>query len=370
MLTSGVILAGLVISTSSPATAVTSVKLGKATRAVKGCDVRRTPDSLVIYTRAWGSSTRTNRHGFEAAVVGGKVIRVADRRGNMRIPRRGVVLSGNGTSRRWLRKNAWVGRRAVIPRCPRRTPVASPSATPTPTPSPTATPSPTPTPTPTPPPAPTALLPDLGMRGVTEVSLDTTSTPGTKKLRFTAIVVNAGAGRLEVTGERTDTTSDMTTVQRIFYSDGSSTTRDTPARMYFAGDGHSHWHVRDFASYDLVITSTGSRVGTQAKHGFCFWDTYRFTSPDPAFYTTCGKNPAVSTQNMGISPGWGDKYPAKLTSQYIDVTGLQPGTYRMRLTADADNWFSESNENNNGNWADIAITPSSASVVASGGDLF
>src|SRR5512145_2423307 len=87
MLTSGVILAGLVISTSSPATAVTSVKLGKATRAVKGCDVRRTPDSLVIYTRAWGSSTRTNRHGFEAAVVGGKVIRVADRRGNMRIPR-------------------------------------------------------------------------------------------------------------------------------------------------------------------------------------------------------------------------------------------------------------------------------------------
>lgn len=343
LLTAVVTVAAL-LTAPAPAAAVGPVQLGNASHAVKGCNVRRTPGALVIYTRAWGTSTRTNRHGFEAAVVRGKVVRVAGGRGNMRIPRRGVVLSGRGASRTWLRNNAWVGQRAVIPRCRRRPP--------------------------TPPPPPAELLPDLGMREITDVSLDTTSTPGTSKLRFTTVIVNVGQGPLELLGERDDTESEMTTQQRIFSADGSSRMRDTPARMYYAGDGHTHWHVRDLATYDLVLTSTEEQIGTQEKHGFCFADNSQYTSTTDEYYETCGRDPEVLTQTMGLSPGWADTYLAKLADQYIDVTDLPEGTYRMRLTADADNWFTESDEDNNGNWADLEITSDSATVVDTGGDLF
>jgi subtilase family serine protease len=33
--------------------------------------------------------------------------------------------------------------------------------------------------------------------------------------------------------------------------------------------------------------------------------------------------------------------------QYIDITGLKSGRYRLQATADASNWFTESNESNN-----------------------
>ena len=69
---------------------------------------------------------------------------------------------------------------------------------------------------------------------------------------------------------------------------------------------------------------------------------------------------------MGLSRGWGDIYRSSLPDQYIDVTGLTSGHYRLRATADADNWFAESNERNNFTWVNIRISGSSVSVVRYG----
>jgi hypothetical protein len=53
---------------------------------------------------------------------------------------------------------------------------------------------------------------------------------------------------------------------------------------------------------------------------------------------------------MGLSVGWGDLYRYNLPDQYIDITGLGRRRYRLEGTADADNWFRESEESNNSTW--------------------
>ena len=59
---------------------------------------------------------------------------------------------------------------------------------------------------------------------------------------------------------------------------------------------------------------------------------------------------------MGISVGWGDTYSASLPNQFIDITGLGNGQYRLQATADADNLFAEANDSNNSTWVDLSIS--------------
>ena len=218
--------------------------------------------------------------------------------------------------------------------------------------------------------AATDLLPDLGMAHVKDLQIEKTS-DGRKLLRFDSIVVNVGEGPFEVHGQRAAGTSvDMTTQQRVFDSTGVHRDIPTDAIMYFGGDGHNHWHVRDLEDFELTRVDNGKLVGTGAKHGFCFFDNYRYGSSDPAFYTrssgSCGGGPSATQTMMGLSVGWGDIYRRTLPDQYIDVTGLTSGRYRLRTTADADNWFLESNNSNNFAWVNIKISGDSVSVVRYG----
>jgi len=65
---------------------------------------------------------------------------------------------------------------------------------------------------------------------------------------------------------------------------------------------------------------------------------------------------------MGLSRGWGDRYRAGIVDQYIDITGLTSGRYKLQATADAPDWFSETNNTNNFTWVDIRISGDSVSV--------
>ncbi|MGZ8736217.1 MAG: hypothetical protein ACXWW7_03535, partial [Nocardioides sp.] len=132
----GAVVATVSLVAPSSSVAADSVTVNGQTRALSGTNVFRGTDFLVKYTPAYGSSTRTNRYGFEAKVVDGIVKKVTDGVGNMAIPANGFVLSGHGTSRSWLRTYAKVG-----------VTVSDGSSTdPTPTPTPTTTPNPSLTP--------------------------------------------------------------------------------------------------------------------------------------------------------------------------------------------------------------------------------
>ena len=209
--------------------------------------------------------------------------------------------------------------------------------------------------------AATPLLPDLGMARLTDLNATTTSA-GRTLLRFSTTIVNVGGERFELVADRPDTGSSFTARQRVYRSDGSSSDLPVAAQMVFAGDGHSHWHVRNLESYVLERLDNGVKVGTDAKGGFCFLDTdpYRLAlpgAPQTARYdgSGCGTQSAL-TLTMGLSVGWGDRYAWTLPDQYIDITGLTNGKYRLRATADAGGLFSETDEGNNQTWLDISLS--------------
>jgi hypothetical protein len=209
--------------------------------------------------------------------------------------------------------------------------------------------------------AATPLLPDLGMARLGDLTV-TKTVDGRQQLRFSATVVNVGAGPFLVTASRPDTSSPFAGSQRIVNSDQSSS--DTPVAVSFAyaGHSHTHWHVKDLETYTVERLDTGAPAGISAKSGFCFLDTtaYRLAlpgAPQQAQYTDegCGDQ-SSTTLSMGLSVGWGDKYGWTLSDQYVDITGLAVGKYRLRAVADADARFVESSRANNTTWIDFTLS--------------
>jgi hypothetical protein len=204
-------------------------------------------------------------------------------------------------------------------------------------------------------------LPDLGMARLTDLTV-TTTTGGRQQLRFSSTVVNVGAGPFLVVGSRPDTNAEFTLSQRIQHSDGSSVDTPVNSSVVFAGDGHGHWHVRDLETYTLHSLDTGATTAYGAKGGYCFMDTtpYRLSlpgAPQQPRYTDEGCGEATSTTlAMGLSVGWGDRYGWTLSDQYIDVTGIPVGKYRLRAVADAPGHFAEAGRANNQTWVDISLT--------------
>src|SRR5215208_5100784 len=134
-------------------------------------------------------------------------------------------------------------------------------------------------------------LPDFGMYKLTNIQLkkcaDKTGDcafAGQLQLRFDTRIVNTGAGAFEAHGSPPDTsTPTMSVTQRIFDDAGGYRNVPTTAQMYYAGDGHNHWHLKDLESYTLTRLDNGVKVGTGAKEGFCFSDNYRFGSTTDPF---------------------------------------------------------------------------------------
>jgi hypothetical protein len=203
------------------------------------------------------------------------------------------------------------------------------------------------------------LLPDLGMARLANLTVEKTS-GGRELLRYTTVITNTGAGPFELHGHRSSTIEpEMSVEQKIYNDAGGSRTVPTNAKMYYAGDGHNHWHVRDLESGELIRLDNGSKVGTSAKHGFCFSDNveYRLTlagAPQLPMYTDCGHESDLKV-TVGLSVGWGDKYNYTVAFQYIDITGISPGRYRLQGTADPANWFAESNTSNNTTCVDLQL---------------
>ena len=71
------------------------------------------------------------------------------------------------------------------------------------------------------------------------------------------------------------------------------------------------------------------------KQGFCLRDGGNCAAPR----YTC--------DNQGISAGCTDTYSARLGCQYLDVTGLRPGRYILRVTIDPFERIAELDERNN-----------------------
>jgi hypothetical protein len=211
------------------------------------------------------------------------------------------------------------------------------------------------------------LLPDLTMGPIEEVYGGLAEFTNDPVIRVEATIVDKGAGPFLTSARRDFPWSGSWTVyQRIVEAGGGYTERATPADLLFAGAPHSHWHIKDMESHRLEDPATGKVLSEVVKQGFCPFDTDKYVGdlpgapPNPEYMESDCEGPAWVTQlTMGVSVGWGDKYPWHMVEQSIDVKGVPDGTYRIRETADPFGWFDETDETNNETWVDVSIVTNS-----------
>jgi hypothetical protein len=152
----------------------------------------------------------------------------------------------------------------------------------------------------------TEQLPDLRMSKLSSFYIERASN-GEKRLRFTTVIVNAGPGRFELRGKRPDTsTARMNISQRIYNTSGTYRSIDIPrssTHMFYAGDGHNHWHVYRLQRFEIrrldAAGSVAELKATGAKTGFCFFDNtkYNLTLPgarQTPYYTNCGTSQSLN----------------------------------------------------------------------------
>jgi len=87
---------------------------------------------------------------------------------------------------------------------------------------------------------------------------------------------------------------------------------------------HGHYHVKDFMNFEL-LTQDGAQVIQSRKGTFAIIDIAQYCSE-------AAPAPQFSDEFQGISRGWYDVYPAWLPCQYLDITGVTPGDYLLKVT--------------------------------------
>jgi hypothetical protein len=210
-------------------------------------------------------------------------------------------------------------------------------------------------------------LPDLRMKRMSDIHIEQVN--GVKALKYTTIVVNAGVGPFEAFGQRPTNAGDMDVWQDIYQTGGGFRRVPTDANMFFAGDGHNHWHIRALDAVFLQPVDFTAAQRRSSKVGFCMYDSYKWNtslpnSPAVAHYTGCGGDPNRLKVTMGLSVGWGDRYPSTLPTQYISLQGWPDGRYRLRGVADPQTDFIESNEGNNTTVTTIRITGNTVTILS------
>ena len=212
-------------------------------------------------------------------------------------------------------------------------------------------------------------LPDLKMAPLYGVAIVTTPT-GRKRLRFGTISWNVGDGPVEVRGENRVGDTLTLIAQRIYDTKGGCRDVLQPAAtMWYAGDGHDHWHVRKYMVSHLTRSSGGGVLRIK-KLGFCLLDFHQ-ADPLPAnappervyWFGVCGNKDSTSIA-MGISVGYADDYQPTIAQQWIDITGLPTDTYRLCTGVNPFGWWLEKAGvgTNNFYWLDLRLNPAKGTV--------
>ncbi|MXZ89070.1 MAG: hypothetical protein F4Z07_09575 [Dehalococcoidia bacterium] len=181
-------------------------------------------------------------------------------------------------------------------------------------------------------------------------------------LRFEGYVTNLGDGPLDLRGNPQLADPDDATShevwQRVRTSTGDWVSLTKPPVRYETADGHNHFHLMKVMEYSLWDETGTTQVAPGRKVGFCMLDVEplpeRHPAPGERGYEeedieNCRANqPDTDYLLMGVTEGWRDVYEGNLTFQWVDVSDLSPGHYRLAARADPHDIVVESDETNNG----------------------
>jgi hypothetical protein len=152
------------------------------------------------------------------------------------------------------------------------------------------------------------------------------------------------------------------------------------------GACHGHMHFREYADYRLWTPAGYARwdalrtarpdllpadilaadadlaaeLVTGTKQGFCVIDVLRYSETfTPPKYLDCDV--------QGISVGWADVYGDSIPGQYVDVTGVPPGSYVLEAEVNAERFFEESDYADNR--AALGVSLPGPDLVVGPGDV-
>lgn len=176
-------------------------------------------------------------------------------------------------------------------------------------------------------------------------------------LGFGADVWNKGPAPLVVEGYRQPGEATMDAFQ--YFTDATDTQvarADVGTMEYDARSGHQHWHLSQFAKYELLDESLNNIVLSQ-KEAFCLFptDAIDLTLPradwdagnwGTGLDTACGQAGAIWIREV-LEAGWGDTYMQYRPGQSFDITDLPNGKYFIRVTANPDGMVYEADMTNN-----------------------
>lgn len=103
---------------------------------------------------------------------------------------------------------------------------------------------------------------------------------------------------------------------------------------------HQHYHFTGFARYALVSMADDKVVLTGRKQAFCARDSIRVEQGVPF-------NPKYDCTMQGISVGWSDLYDHSIACQFLDVTDVASGEYRLEVEVNPDRTITEARYDNN-----------------------
>ncbi len=181
-------------------------------------------------------------------------------------------------------------------------------------------------------------------------------------LRFEGYVTNLGDGPLDLSGDpRLADPEDPTSHdvwQRVITSTGDWVSLTKPPVRYQTDDGHNHFHLMEIVAYSLWDEAGTTQILPGRKVGFCMLDVESLPErhPHPGEQTyesevveNCRANdPDADSLRMGVTEGWRDVYEGSVTFQWVDVSELRPGNYRLAAESDPYDIVVETDETNNG----------------------
>ena len=158
----------------------------------------------------------------------------------------------------------------------------------------------------------------------------------TRCLRFDQIVANLGAGRLELRFDPSDGVTVPYMYQRVYRADGTHHDDQVDEMEFHAI--HGHWHYKGFGRGELYDAS-GNLVVQGKKRGFCLVDVQfpmwgqQGNEPRRNSFPGCQLPTDGNWVVEGIDRGWADNYNWFLADQFLDISNVADGKYRLDVIA-------------------------------------